>query len=130
MLNYEIRLERNTLRQEKYILIELLLILLMFMVLFLSGLASGLGRAVSSAIDTMNADSFIVDDSAEQLITVSSVGTQVLDELRSAGANAAPLDIQRMYIIKDGDDEKRGISGKCGSKNHRIQRLCRESILT
>jgi len=92
--------------RKKYILIELLLILLMFMVLFLSGLASGLGRAVSSAIDTMNADSFIVDDSAEQLITVSSVGTQVLDELRSAGANAAPLDIQRMYIIKDGDDEK------------------------
>ena len=92
--------------RKKYILIELLLILLMFMVLFLSGLASGLGRAVSSVIDTMNADYFIVDDSAEQLITVSSVGTQVLDELRSAGANAAPLDIQRMYIIKDGDDEK------------------------
>ena len=24
----------------------------------------------------------------------------------------------------------RGISGKCGAKNRRIQRLCRESILT
>lgn len=45
--------------KKKYILIELLLILLMFMVLFLSGLVSGLGRAVSSAIDTMDAQYFI-----------------------------------------------------------------------
>ena len=27
-------------------------------------------------------------------------------------------------------DKIRAISGKCGSKNRRIQRLCRESILT
>ncbi len=96
--------------RKKYILIELLLILLMFMVLFLSGLASGLGRAVSSAIETMDADSFIVDDSAEQLITVSSVRTSVLDELRAKGIQASPLDIQRMYIIRDGHSEKLNIT--------------------
>lgn len=96
--------------KKKYILIELLLILLIFMVLFLSGLASGLGRAVSSAIDKINADSFIVDGSAEQLITVSSVKTEVLGELRAAGVQAAPLDIQRMYVIKDGSDEKLNVT--------------------
>ncbi|MBP5305718.1 MAG: ABC transporter permease [Lachnospiraceae bacterium] len=93
--------------KKKYILIEILLILLMFMVLFLSGLAEGLGRAVTSAIENMDADHFIIDDSAEQLITVSSIETEDFDTVASiAGANAAPLDIQRMYIKKAGEDEK------------------------
>lgn len=92
--------------KKKYILIELLLILLMFMVLFLSGLASGLGRAVSSAIETADAKYFAVDDSAEQIITVSSVDASLLDDLRDAGIAAAPLDIQRMYLMKPGADEK------------------------
>lgn len=96
--------------KKKYILIELLLILLMFMVLFLSGLASGLGRAVSSSIDTMDADAFVVDDSAEQIITVSSVESRVLNELLEKNADAQPLDIQRMYIVKNRDDEKLNIT--------------------
>ncbi|MBR1765055.1 MAG: ABC transporter permease [Ruminococcus sp.] len=96
--------------KKKYILIELLLILLMFMVLFLAGLAEGLGRAVSSAIETMDADSFIVDDSAEQLITVSTVDAQLLEDLRAQGADAAPLDIQRMYIRKQDDDKKLNVT--------------------
>ena len=82
----------------------------MFMVLFLSGLAEGLGRAVTSAVGTMDAEYFIVDDSAEKLITVSKVGTDVYDELKSSGADVAPLDIQRMYIVKNGDDEKLNVT--------------------
>lgn len=99
-----------TYEKRKYILIELLLILLMFMVLFLTGLASGLGRDVSSAIDTMDADQFIVDESAEKLITVSAVETGLLDKLRSDGFEAAPLDIQRMHIARPGSSEKLDIT--------------------
>ena len=82
----------------------------MFMVLFLSGLASGLGRAVTSAIETMDADSFVVDESAEKMITVSKVETGLLDELRAKGVEAAPLDIHRMHIRKQDDDEKLNIT--------------------
>ena len=96
--------------KKKYILIELLLILLMFMVLFLSGLAEGLGRAVSSAIDTMDADLYLVDDSAEEIITVSTVEEGTLEELRALGAEAAPLDIQRMYLKKTGSEEKLNVT--------------------
>lgn len=96
--------------KKKYILIELLLILLMFMVLFLSGLAEGLGRAVSSAIETMDADGFIVDDSAEQIITVSAVDEELLSRLQEQGVDAAPLDIQRMYIKKLNDTEKLNVT--------------------
>ena len=96
--------------KKKYILIELLLILLMFMVLFLSGLASGLGRDVSSAIDTMDADSFIVDESAEKLMTVSAVKTTVLDKLREDGVKAAPLNIHKANISRLSDDEKFGVN--------------------
>ena len=92
--------------KRKYILIELLLILLMFMVLFLSGLASGLARDVSSAIDSTDADWYIVDESAEKLITVSTVETGLSDKLRSDGFEAAPLDIHRMNISRLGEDEK------------------------
>lgn len=95
-----------TFEKRKYILIELLLILLMFMVLFLSGLASGLARDVSSAIESTDADWYIVDESAERLITVSTVKTELLDKLRSDGVEAAPLDIQRRNIRRLGEDEK------------------------
>lgn len=95
-----------TFEKRKYILIELLLILLMFMVLFLSGLASGLARDVSSAIESTDADWYIVDESAEKLITVSTVETGSLDKLRSDGFEAAPLDIRRMNISRLGEDEK------------------------
>lgn len=93
--------------KKKYILIELLLILLMFMVLFLSGLATGLGRAVTSGIETMDADYYLLSDSAEKLITVSELPEDALEQLRSqTDAQAAPLDIQRLYLQKQGEDEK------------------------
>ena len=64
--------------KKKYLLIEVIIILLMFMVLFLSGLANGLGRAVCAAIDNIPADYFLVSDTAENLITVSSLEISVL----------------------------------------------------
>ncbi len=97
--------------KRKYILIEILLILLMFMVLFLSGLAEGLGRAVIAGIDTMDAKYFLLDDEAEELITVSSLDEEILETVKAqTSSDVAPLDIQRMYLIKDGDTEKLNIT--------------------
>ncbi|MBR3636695.1 MAG: ABC transporter permease, partial [Lachnospiraceae bacterium] len=97
--------------KRKYILIEILLILLMFMVLFLSGLAEGLGRAVIAGIDTMDAKYFLLDDEAEELITVSSLDEEILETVKAqTSSDVAPLDIQRMYLVKDGDTEKLNIT--------------------
>lgn len=93
--------------KRKFILIELLLILLMFMVLFLTGLAEGLGRAVTAGIDTMDAEYFLLDDSAEKLITVSNLKEEVYEDVRSmTSSSVTTLDIQRMYLIREGDTEK------------------------
>lgn len=93
--------------KKKYLLIETLVVLLLFMVLFLSGLAQGLSRAVSSAIDESNADYFVLDESAENLITVSNLPVDVYEQLKNMTENeVAPLDIQRMYLVKDKNAEK------------------------
>ena len=97
--------------KKKYILIELIITLLVFMVLFLTGLVEGLGRSVISGIDNMDADYFILSDSAEKLITVSDLDTEKYDELRSqTGADVAVFGIQRMYLSKKGSDEKLNIT--------------------
>lgn len=97
--------------KKKYILIELLIVLLMFMVLFLSGLAEGLSRAVISGIDNMDADYFLLSDSAENLITVSGLDTDVYEQLTAqTDAELAVLDIQRMYLSKKDDAEKLNIT--------------------
>lgn len=97
--------------KKKYLLIELVIVLLMFMVLFLSGMANGLGRAVSSGIEEMNADYFILDDSAEELITVSNLSEDVFSEVKGqTTSELATLDIQRMYIKKAGQEEKINIT--------------------
>lgn len=97
--------------KKKYLLIELLIVLLMFMVLFLSGLAEGLGRAVISGIDNMDADYFLLSDSAEDLITVSKLDTDVYEQLKAqTDAELAVLDIQRMYLSRKGDAEKLNIT--------------------
>lgn len=96
--------------KRKYVLIELILILLMFMVLFLSGLAEGLGRAVTAGIETINAEYYLLDDSAEELITVSTLDENVLEEVSSqTSSSVTPLDIQRMYLVKEEDTEKLNI---------------------
>lgn len=97
--------------RKKYLLIEIVVVLLMFMVLFLSGLASGLGRAVSSGIDNISAEYFLISDTAENLITVSSLDETVYEQvMEMTDGNAAVLDIQRMYLMKDGDEEKLDIT--------------------
>lgn len=92
---------------KKYLLVEIIVILMMFMVLFLSGLVKGLGRAVSSGVENMDADTFVLSDDAEKLITVSNLNQEQSDEIQDAyGDKATSIDIQRMYLTKDGDDEK------------------------
>lgn len=97
--------------KKKYILIELIITLLVFMVLFLTGLVEGLGRTVISGIDNIEADYFLLSDSAEKLITVSDLDPEKYDELRSqTNAETAVLGIQRMYLSKKGSDEKLNIT--------------------
>lgn len=97
--------------KKKYILIELIITLLVFMVLFLTGLVEGLGRTVISGIDNIEADYFLLSDSAEKLITVSDLDPEKYDELRSqTDAETAVLGIQRMYLSKKGSDEKLNIT--------------------
>ena len=92
---------------KKYLLVEIIVILMMFMVLFLSGLVKGLGRAVSSGVDNMQADSFILSDDAEKLLTVSNLTADEYSAVQKEyGDRATPLDIQRMYLQKkDGSDK-------------------------
>ena len=93
--------------KKKYVLIEVIIVLLIFMVLFLSGLVEGLGRAVVSGIDNMDADYFLVSDSAEKIITVSDMNAEILDELRTqTDAELAVLDIQRMFLARENVPEK------------------------
>ncbi|MCM1273717.1 MAG: ABC transporter permease [Clostridium sp.] len=97
--------------KKKYILIELIIILLVFMVLFLSGLVEGLGRAVASGIEDMDADYFLLSDSAEGLITVSDLDMDVYAWAKEqTDAELAILDIQRMYMTKAGETEKLNIT--------------------
>ncbi|MCM1039706.1 MAG: ABC transporter permease [Roseburia sp.] len=97
--------------KKKYILIELIIVLLVFMVLFLSGLVEGLGRAVISGIEDMDADYFLLSDSAESLITVSDLDLDVYAQADGqTDAELAVLDIQRMYLTKADDTEKMNIT--------------------
>ena len=97
--------------KKKYILIELIITLLVFMVLFLTGLVEGLGRSVISGIDNMDADYFLLSDSAEKLITVSDLNPEKYEELRSqTDAEIAVLGIQRMYLSKKDSQEKLNIT--------------------
>ncbi|MCM1538914.1 MAG: ABC transporter permease [bacterium] len=97
--------------KKKYILIELIIVLLVFMVLFLSGLVEGLGRAVTSGIEDMDADYFLLSDSAEGLITVSDLDMDVCAQAAAqTDAELALLDIQRMYLTKAGGTEKLNVT--------------------
>lgn len=79
--------------------------------LFLPGLAEGLGRAVISGIDNRDADYFVLSDSAESLITVSNLDTDVYEQLAAqADVELAILDIQRMYLYERDDAEKLNIT--------------------
>jgi putative ABC transport system permease protein len=91
----------------KFILIESILILMIFMVIFLSGLAGGLARAVSASIENADADYFIISDSSENLITISSLSIDKLEEVASmTDNNVTSLNIQRTTLIPSGTDTK------------------------
>ena len=91
----------------KYLLIESIIILMIFMVIFLSGLANGLARAVSSSIENVKGDYFIINQDAENVITRSALAKEVLDQI--AAKTTAPvtsLDIQRTNLNVAGDSTK------------------------
>lgn len=93
--------------KKKYLLVEIILILMIFMVLFLSGLANGLGRAVSSGIENVNGDYFIISDDSQNLITISNLDPKVYESVKDQTENeVATLDIQRKYIYKSGEESK------------------------
>lgn len=92
---------------KKYLLVEAIMVLMVFMVLFLSGLVNGLGRAVSSALDNMDAEYFILSDDSEGIITVSDLDKEVLTKVDEQSSNeVASLGIQRMYINTEEINDK------------------------
>ncbi|MBD5531759.1 MAG: ABC transporter permease [Lachnospiraceae bacterium] len=59
----------------------------------------------------MDADYFLLSDSAEDLISVSNLNTDVYEQLvAQTDAELAVLDIQRMYLSRQGDAEKLNIT--------------------
>lgn len=91
----------------KYFLIESILILMIFMVIFLSGLANGLARAVSASIEKADARYFILNEDAENLITISGMSTEALEQVMDMTESpVTPLDIQRMNIRTEGSEAK------------------------
>lgn len=94
-------------QKKKYLLIDSIIILMMFMVLFLSGLVNGLGRSIISSIDQIDASYYLVSDSSENLISVSSLPQDTLQQLQEmTDANVTPLNIQRTYLSKLDSDDK------------------------
>lgn len=93
--------------KKKFLLVEAIMVLMVFMVLFLSGLVNGLGRAVSSAIDNMEAEYFILSDDSEGIITVSNLDKEVLTKVSEQSSDqVASLNIQRMYINTEESSDK------------------------
>lgn len=96
--------------KKKYILIELILILLIFMVLFLSGLANGLGRVVSASIETMKAEEFLLSSGSEDLLALSDITTEELEDLKGTyGSEMTGFSYHRSTINKTSDSEKENI---------------------
>lgn len=88
-------------------LIELILVLMIFMVFFLSGLVNGLSRAVSAGIDNITAKTILVSEDAENLITISNLDEDVLNQVKKQTYDlVAPLDIQRLNLNVAGSDKK------------------------
>lgn len=95
----------------RYLMVEAILILMIFMVLFLSGLANGLGRAVSAGIENQDAAYYLLSDGSEQMITISDVSKEQLEEVKKQTSdNVTTLDIQRMNVAKEGSDTKLDIT--------------------
>lgn len=93
--------------KKKYFLIEGLVILMIFMVMFLSGLINGLERIVSSAIETMDAAYFLVDEDVEGNIPYSMLtDEQVADVEKAKLGDLAELNILRSTFTAKGIKDK------------------------
>lgn len=94
----------------RYALIIVLLTLMIFLVLFLSGLARGLSAATSSAIDNASADYYIVDDSADNLITRSGLDSEEFDKLKNFAEKVTPINLYRSAAIRNEETTKLDIT--------------------
>jgi len=95
----------------KYALIESILVLMIFMVVFLSGLANGLGWAISATIEKTDAEYFVVSSDAENLISISDIKTDVLEEVASqTNDNVTNINIKRSNINTSVDEKKLDIT--------------------
>lgn len=91
----------------KYLLIESIIVLMIFMVIFLAGLANGLARAVSASIENTDAEYFVVNADAENIITISNIPKEVLEQVSSMTTDkVTSLDIQRTNITAKGEETK------------------------
>ena len=91
----------------KYLLIESIIILMIFMVIFLSGLANGLARAVSASIENADAKYFVVSDDAENMIGISSLQKDTLNQVASMTSDKVTnLNIQRTNLVTSQSDTK------------------------
>lgn len=80
---------------------------MIFMVMFLSGLINGLERIVSSAIETMDAAYFLVDEDAEGNIPYSMLtDEQVADVEKAKLGDLAELNILRSTFTAKGIKDK------------------------
>lgn len=97
--------------KKKYLLVEIVIFLLMFMVLFLQGLTLGLGQATTAAIQHIDADYFVLSDSAEDLLTISRLDKKTSDSvIEELGDKAAAVDVMRLYIQKENSSDKLDIA--------------------
>ena len=92
----------------RYALISIIVLLMMFMVLSLSGLVNGLGRAVSSSVESLDAQSFVLSDDSEKLLTVSNLSDHQYQEItKQTKGKTTSLDVLRTYIQTANSDEKK-----------------------
>lgn len=91
---------------KKYLMVEMLVILLIFMVVFLTGLANGLGKAMSSGIENLNSNHFLIATDSEKMIGVSSIDERVMDTLLVNNETFSPLTIQHTLIQLPGMSDK------------------------
>lgn len=92
----------------RYALISIIVLLMMFMVLSLSGLVNGLGRAVSSSVESLDAQSFVLSDDSEKLLTVSNLSDRQYQEItKQTKGKTTSLDVLRTYIQTANSDEKK-----------------------
>ncbi|WP_058304481.1 ABC transporter permease [Gorillibacterium timonense] len=95
----------------RFALIVTIMLLVSFLVLFVTGLARGLAYDTTSALETMKADHFILEQGSEQRFGRSILSENQLDEAKNAlGAdNVTPLSV-RMTTVSNQDGVKKDVA--------------------